>query len=125
MKIDLFRKLCMNFNKEPNEELYLLWNEELEEYDQIYVEEAIKEILSTDRYFPTIARIMEVLKTIKPREFTEEEKTKRMEQRGVIPKWLYQDIKNEPIDKETEKEFEDFNKFIEDFRKEEEENENI
>ena len=68
---------------------------------------------------------MEVLKTIKPREFTEEEKTKRMEQRGVIPKWLYQDIKNEPIDKETEKEFEDFNKFIEDFRKEEEENENI
>ena len=118
MKIDLFRRICMNFNKEPNEELYLLWNDELEDYDPIYVEEAIKEILSTDRYFPTIARVVEVLKKIKPREFTEEEKTKRMEQRGIVPEWVGKEIKNELIDEETQKEHEDFLKFIEDFRNE-------
>ena len=116
MKIDLFRRICMNFNKEPNEELYLLWNDELEDYDPIYVEEAIKEILSTDRYFPTIARVVEVLKKIKPREFTKEEKTKRMEQRGIIPSWLYQDIQNEPIDEETLKTREELDSVLEDFR---------
>ena len=29
MRIELFKKLCANFNKEPNEDLYILWNDEL------------------------------------------------------------------------------------------------
>lgn len=35
------------------------------------------------------------------------------------PDWLNKEIINEPIDDETKKDFEDFNKFLEDFRNEE------
>ena len=34
------------------------------------------------------------------------------------PEWLYTNITNEPIDEKTKKDFEDFKKFLEDFRNE-------
>lgn len=83
-----FAKLCMNYDKEPNEELYELWNEELKDYDNYYVEMAIKNIIANDRYFPTLSKVIEELKNLPPMEISVEEKIKRMKEKGVIPSWL-------------------------------------
>ena len=43
--------------------------------------------------------------------------TKVLSNKKVITaSWLNKEIINEPIDKETQKEFDDFNKFLEEFR---------
>lgn len=118
MKIELFKKLCLNFNKEPNEDLYLLLNEELEDYDPYYVEVAIRNIIANDKFFPTLNRILEELKNLPPMKIPEEEKIKRMKDKGVIPEWLNKEIVNEPLTEEDEKEHEEFLKFIEEFRNE-------
>lgn len=36
----------------------------------------------------------------------------------IIPNWLGKDIQNEEIDKQAKKDFEDFKKFLEEFRNE-------
>lgn len=38
-------------------------------------------------------------------------------QNKKIPSWLYEDVKNEPIDNKSKELFEDFNNFLEEFRK--------
>lgn len=88
MRIELYRQICMNFNKEPNEDLYLLWKEELEDYDTYYVEVAIKNIIKKDKYFPTLNRIIEELSNLPALEIPTNEKIKRMKAKGVIPSWL-------------------------------------
>lgn len=88
MKIELFKKLCANFNKSLDEDLYQLWNEELQDFDSYYVEVAVKNIIKKDNYFPTIKRIMEELNNLPPMEIPVEEKIKRMKEMGVIPSWL-------------------------------------
>lgn len=118
MNKKLFVKLCMNFDKEPNEELFNLWNEMLEEYDPHYVEIAINNIIKNDKYFPTFSKIMEEINNLPELEIPDEEKIKRMKAKGIIPSWLNKEIKNQNIDKETEDIFNNFNSFIEDFRNE-------
>lgn len=113
-----FVKLCMNYDKEPNEELYTLWNEMLEKYDPYYVEVGIDNIIKNDKFFPTFSRVLEELKKLPPMEIPEEEKIKRMKDKGVIPEWLNKEIVNEPLTEEDKKEHEEFLKFIEDFRNE-------
>lgn len=115
MKIELFKKLCANFNKEPNEDLYLLWNEEFKDYDPYYLELAVLSIIRNDTYFPTISRVLEVLKNISI-EIPEEEKERRMKEKGIEPEWLNKEIVNQPIDEETKKEYDDFQKFLKEFR---------
>lgn len=83
-----FAKLCMNYDKEPNEELYELWNDALKDYDTYYVKVAIKNIISNDRYFPTLSKVLEEIKNLPPMEIPMEEKIKRMKEKGVIPSWL-------------------------------------
>ncbi len=116
MRIELFKKLCMNFNKEPNEDLYLLWNEKFEEFDPYYLEKAISLIISNDSYFPTIARVLEVLRELPYKEIPTEEKKRRMIAKGINPEWLDKEYEDE-LDEETENEFADFQNFLEDFRK--------
>lgn len=118
MKIDLYKQLCSNFNKQADETTYLLWNEMLEEHDPYYVEVAIKNIIKNDKFFPTFSRILEEINNLPELEIPDEEKIKRMKAKGIIPSWLDKEIVNEEIDKETEDIFNDFNSFIEDFRNE-------
>lgn len=106
-----FAKLCMNYDKEPNEELYSLWNEMLEDYDSYFVEVAIDNIIKNDKFFPTFSRVLEELKKLPPMEIPEEEKIKRMKDKGVIPEWLNKEIPESEIEEDT-----DFKKFIEEFR---------
>lgn len=42
---------------------------------------------------------------------------KKVLKKKTTTSWINQEIVNEPIDKETEKEFEDFQNFIEEFRR--------
>lgn len=118
MNKELFKQLCLNFNKESNKELHKLWDKELQDYDPIYVEQAVKNIIAKDRFFPTLARIVEEIKNLPCIEISEEEKIKRMKKLKIVPEWAGKEIVNEPIDEETEKIFDDFQEFLEDFRKE-------
>lgn len=112
-----FAKLCMNFDKEPNVELYEYWNEMLEDYDPYYVEKAIESIIITDKFFPTYSRILEVLKELPLEEIPTEEKKRRMKEKGVEPSWLDKVFEDEEVDEMTLKEFNDFQNFLEEFRK--------
>ncbi|MBO7732058.1 MAG: hypothetical protein J6S67_05885 [Methanobrevibacter sp.] len=119
MNKELFKMLCANYGKEPNVDLHKLWNEELKDYDELYIEQAVKDILINDKFFPTLSRIIEEIKSLPLITITEEEKTKRMEERGIKPSWLGGKVVNEQIDTNTNNLFEEFNNFIEEFRNEE------
>jgi len=116
MKVELFRKLCMNFNKEPNEELYLLWKEQFDDYDPYYLEIVINNIIANDSYFPTISKVIEEFKKTNCKEIPVKEKERRKKEKNVIPNWLYKEIINQPINNEVEKKYNNFNSFLEEFR---------
>lgn len=122
MKIDLFKKLCANFNREPSEDLYLLWNEELRIYDDEEIEKTLKIIMSNDNFFPTLSRFKEVMKEVLNNELdtfdSEKNVREKMKRLNIHPSWLDQEIVNEPIDEETQETFEDFNSFLMEFRNE-------
>lgn len=118
MNKETFKKLCMSFDKKPNIELYEYWNEMLEEYDPYYVEKAIESIITTDKFFPTYSRILEALRELPYEEIPTEEKKRRMIAKGVKPEWLDKVFEDEEeIDEETEDVFNDFQNFLEEFRK--------
>jgi hypothetical protein len=112
MNKKLFKQLCMNFNKDADKELYELWNYNLRCYNEDEMQKAVSVIISQDKYFPTLKRILEVVKDIILKESFLKDKTKYKN-----TNWYNKEIINEPIDKETQKYFEDFNNFIEEFRK--------
>lgn len=116
MNKELFKKICINFGKDANKELYDLWNEQLEDYAPYYLELAINNIIAKDKYFPTLSRVIEELKNLPSIEIPAEEKTRRMKEKGIEPKWLNKKIVNQPIDEETKKEYEEFQEFIKEFR---------
>ena len=106
----------MNFDKEPNEELFNMWTEMLEDYDPYYIQVAIDNIIKNDKFFPAFNRILEEIKNLPPIEIPEEEKIKRMKAKRVKPEWLGKEIENQPIDDETENIFSNFQNFIKEFR---------
>lgn len=59
----LYLMLCDNYGKDINNDLYELLKENLKEYSEEQVENAIKEILKKDKYMPTLARIIEMIDT--------------------------------------------------------------
>lgn len=116
-----FVKLCFNFSKEPSEELFELWEYNLRCYDEDEIQKAIGIILTQDKYFPTLNRMLEVVKGIVEKEEIiqddEDAIRKKMKRLNIRPEWLDKEIKSQPIDEET-KEFEkEFKNFIEEFRK--------
>ena len=117
MNKELFKKLCMNYGKDANKELYELWNDELKDYDPYYLQLAIDNIVKNDKFFPTISRVIEEMKVMPYEEIPDWEKKRRMKEKGVEPEWLDKVFEDEEVDEETEKEFEDFKSFIEEFRK--------
>lgn len=111
MNKTLFKQLCMNYNKQPDKELYELWEYNLRPYDEEEIQQAINIITTNDKYFPTLNRLLEVVKDIVLKEtfIKDESKYKNT-------KWYGKEIINQPIDEETQKEFDDFNNFIKEFR---------
>lgn len=119
MNKKIFKQLCMNYNREADKELYELWEYNLRCFDEDEMQKAVGVIITQDKFFPTLNRILEVLKDIVSKENvikSELDIREKMERLNIKPKWLDKEIVNKKIDKETEKEFEDFNKFIEEFR---------
>ena len=115
MNKKLFKQLCMNYNKEADKELYELWEYNLRPYDEEELKKAFGIIMVQDKYFPNLNRVLEVVKDVVNREtFDDRYKLEKLDR--IKPEWYGKEIKNEPIDEETKKEFEDFNKFIEEFR---------
>ena len=115
----LFKQLCMNYNKEADKELYELWEYNLRCYDEEELAKAINIIIANDKYFPTLSRILEVVKDIVNKEnieYDEKYMKEKMINSGVIPDWLDKPIINKPIDDETKETYEDFKSFLEEFR---------
>ena len=99
-----FAMLCMNYGKEPNEELFNIWNEDLKQYDEKDIEKALNNIIKKEKYMPNLAKIKNELKNV-------------IKQNNGGIDWLDNEIQAEELDEETQKIFDDFNKFIEEFRK--------
>lgn len=121
MNKSLYKQLCMNYGKEPDKDLYELWEYNLRCYDEEEIQKAINIIIAKDKYFPNLSRIFEVVKEVVSKEnceVSDYEKIDKMKKLNIIPNWLGKEIVNEEIDKETQKEFEDFNNFIQEFRNE-------
>ena len=91
----LYLMLCSNYNKEPDKELYELWEENLKEYNEQQVENAIKQIIKTDKYMPTLARIIEMIDT------------------SYKPEWMNKEITKEEISEEELRELEEEFKIFE------------
>lgn len=106
-----FAKLCFNYSKEPNEDLFELWKDNLRCFDDDEIQKAISIITSTDKFFPTLNRFLEVIKDVVSKETFVKDETKYKN-----TEWHGKEIINEPIDKETEKTFTDFQNFIKEFR---------
>lgn len=121
MNKKLFKQLCMNFNREADKELYELWEYNLRPYDEEEMQKAISIIISQDKFFPTLNRVLEVVKDVVKKEVivfdSEDTIREKMKRLNIHPKWLDKEIVNEEIDKETEEGFNDFQNFIADFRK--------
>ena len=106
-----FAKLCFNYGKEPNEDLFELWQYNLRCYDEDEMQKAINIIITNDKYFPTLSRVLEVVKDVVSKETLIKDETKYKN-----TDWYGKQIINVPIDDETQKYFNDFNNFIEEFR---------
>lgn len=123
MNKKIFKQLCMNYNRDADKDLYELWEYNLRCYDEDEMQKAINIIIAQDKYFPALSRVLEVVKDVVSKEnidFNNEDYIKeKMKKYNIKPNWLDKEITNQEIDEETEKEFEDFNKFIEEFRKDE------
>lgn len=92
-----FVKLCFNYSKEPNEELYELWNYNLRCYDEKEIQQALNTIIAKDKYFPTLSRILEVVKEIVNKDNTvydDDYKKDKMLKCGVIPKWFNKEFES-------------------------------
>lgn len=102
-----YKFLCDNFNREVNPELYEMWKEELLDYDDKLVEQAINQIIRNDKFMPTLSRIIEVIKEQPPLEITEEEKLARWEKKGIHPSCLDKVRSNEQLTDEELAELEE------------------
>ena len=122
MNKTIFKKLCLNYDKEPDKDLYELWEYQLRAYDEEEIQQMVEYIITNDRFFPTLSRVLEVIKEIAKKELdtfdSEKNVREKMKRLNIHPTWLDQEIVNEPIDEETQETFEDFNSFLMEFRNE-------
>ena len=122
MNKTIFKKLCLNYDKEPDKDLYELWEYQLRAYDEEEIQQMVEYIITNDRFFPTLSRVLEVIKEISKKELdtfdSEKNVREKMKRLNIKPSWLDQEIVNEPIDEETQETFEDFNSFLMEFRNE-------
>lgn len=89
--------LCNNYNKQPDKELYELWQGQLSDYSDIQIENAIKEIMKKDKYMPTLARIIEMIDTT------------------ILPEWFDKDIEYE---RASDEEIEEIDRLLKEIKNE-------
>lgn len=88
MNKKLYKMICANYNKTLDKDLYEMYEEALKDYQDHYIEDAIKYIIENDKYMPTLARIKEVVKDLPSRELTEDEKIEKWKKKNIVPAWL-------------------------------------
>lgn len=104
----LYEKLCINYNKQKDIEQCELWNELFGNEDPLLLERAVKKIINEDKYFPSVARIREVLNEQSNIPLTKEEKLKRWKKEGITPSCLSKEPEETQISEEELEELEDF-----------------
>ena len=100
----MYSVLCDNFNKQKSEDHYELLKENLKNYDPVYLERAINKIVSEDKFFPSVARLKEVVEMVSSEPLTKEEKLKRWEKEGIVPECISKEPQEEQIQDEELKE---------------------
>jgi hypothetical protein len=98
--------LCSNFNRTKDDEHYQMLKENFLDDDSLYLERAIKKIIQEDKYFPSVARIKEVLDEMYEEPLTKDEKLKRWEKEGITPSCLNKEPEEIKISDEEMKELE-------------------
>lgn len=106
-----FAMLCINYGKEPNEDLFELWKYNLRPYDEEEIKKTFNIIMAQDKFFPTLNRIIEVVKDL----VSKEETIKIIK---IKPERYFNETTNLEIDEETENIYNDFQNFIKEFREE-------
>lgn len=97
MNKGLYLMLCNNYNKQPDKKLYELWQEQLSDYSDTQIENAIKKILKEDKYMPTLARIIEMIDTT------------------ILPEWFDKDIEYE---RASDEEIEEIDRLLKEIKDE-------
>lgn len=108
MNRKLYSLLRDNFNKQKDDEHYQMIKEVFEDEDPLLLERAIKKIINEDRFFPSVARIKEVLNELSDIPLSKDEKLKRREKEGITPSCLSKEPEETQISEEELKELEDF-----------------
>ena len=116
----IFKNLCANYQKPLDKDLCEFWFEELEVFDIEEINRAFKKIMSSDKFFPNLNRIFQVLNSSSETKIDEFKKEEKFMKSGIYPSWYQKEIENQKIDLETEKSFKDFQEFIKNFRNEKE-----
>ncbi len=107
MNKKLYITLCSNFNKSKDKDHFELLEDIFKEEDEFYMEKAIKRIISEDKFFPSVARIKEVLNMVYDESLSEEEKLKRWNKEGIVPECTKKEMKEEKVSDEELKEFQE------------------
>ena len=108
MNRKLYSLLCDNFNKQKDDEHYQMIKEVFKDEDSLLLERALIKIINEDKFFPSVARIREVLNEQSNIPLTKEEKLKRWEKEGITPSCLSKEPEETQISEEELKELEDF-----------------
>lgn len=108
MNRKLYSTLCANFNKQKDDEHYQMLKENFLDEDSLYLERAIKKIIQDDKYFPSVARIKEVLNEVWKTPLNEDEKLKRWEKEGIKPSCLDKEPQEIEISDEELDDLQDF-----------------
>lgn len=95
-----YMTLCSNFNKTKDKDYFEMLEDMFKNVDEIYMERAIKKIISEDKYFPSVARIKEVLDEMYEEPLTKDEKLKRWEKEGITPSCLNKEPNEEDVSDE-------------------------
>ena len=107
MNRKLYSMLCSNFNKQKDDEHYQMLKENFLDEDSLYLERAIKKIIQEDKYFPSVARIKEVLNEVYEEPLTQDEKLKRWEKEEITPSCMSKEPQDEEMSDEELKELEE------------------
>ena len=113
MTKELYTMLCGNYGKERDKETYEMYKRMLAGYDEKLIRQAIENIITTDKFMPSTARIIEEIKKLPRIELTEEDKLTRWNKEEITPTWVGKELQPEEMNEielqELEEEMSIFN----------------
>ena len=117
MNKELYKKLCINFNKHPSKDVYQLWDEELKIYKKDEIEKAVTSIIRNDEYMPSLGRIIEEIKVGQGNYIPNNKSVANGRKITAKPEWFDKEFEEEEdIDEETQRVYDDFMEFLKEFR---------